>query len=155
MKLIMQLETRPESGLVEAIGASRRDPFTFDEVVLTSRGKYQIGQLKKICDYERTGQPQIVESVNTWSPPKAINLTPVVPVSSPFGFTPEDWGMVTENIRDPFKIYVVFGHHGYPQKLRNIRTETNILHTVCQRLCSSFQIASATRLFSNTGSANP
>jgi hypothetical protein len=37
-----------ESGLVQAIGPNRIDPFTFDELVLTPRGKYQIGQLKKI-----------------------------------------------------------------------------------------------------------
>jgi hypothetical protein len=115
-----------ESGLVEAIGASRRDPFTFDEVVLTSRGKYQIGQLKKISDYERTGQPQIVESVNTWSPPKAINLIPVLPVGSPFGFTPEDWGMVTENIRDPFKIYVVFGFQFESKYYNTNRLKRNV-----------------------------
>jgi hypothetical protein len=37
-----------ESDLVKAIGPNRIDPFTFDELVLTPRGKYQIGQLKKI-----------------------------------------------------------------------------------------------------------
>jgi hypothetical protein len=71
---------RLEKSLVEVIGASRRDPFTFDEVVLTYRGKYQIGQLKKISDYETTGQPYVVESIKT-HPPQAINLIPVVPVA--------------------------------------------------------------------------
>jgi hypothetical protein len=99
-----------ESDLVEAIGANPIYPFTFDRVVLTSRGKYQTDQLTKISDYGTTkkSQTEIVGSIKT-SPSKAISLIPILPIGSPFGFTPEDWGMVTENKRDPSKIYIVFG----------------------------------------------
>lgn len=84
-----------ESGMVKSLKAIGTRPYTFYTVALTSRGRYE---------YERRqSMPQNTETVE-----QRIAISPV-PVGSPYGFTDEDWELVTTRKNDHTKIYIVFG----------------------------------------------
>jgi predicted transcriptional regulator len=84
-----------ESGMVKAFRVIGTHPFSFYNVSLTARGRYE---------YERqrsADQESEVEERRISRPP--------APVGSPFGFTDLDWEIVTERNDDGATIYVVFG----------------------------------------------
>lgn len=84
-----------ESGMVESLKAIGTRPYTFYNVTLTSRGRYE---------YERhQSTPQ-----NTEIGEHRVAISPV-PIGSPYGFTDEDWELVTTRKNDHTKIYIVFG----------------------------------------------
>ena len=118
------IATLEESRLVQVTGSTSIPPFTFDRVELTSRGKYQTDQIAKISTQSGRREKRPVEAgikeyveVGDTVRAKKISSTnyvpkytiPFPPAGSPFGFTPEDWSLVTDSKRDSSKLYVVFG----------------------------------------------
>jgi hypothetical protein len=98
-------------GAVEQIGGIGSDPFDFDDVAITSKGKW--------THHEWTVEPRDP------SPPSATGAaarTPRYPVGSPFGFKSDDWEFVAERQRTPGRLYVVVGLQYRKSKYYNAET---------------------------------
>lgn len=81
-------------GLVEWRQAMGTAPFEFAQVTITSRGRYEIERRKVVATRE----------VGRIAP-----ILPPQPVGSPYGFTDEDWEIVTERKSNRRELRVVFG----------------------------------------------
>lgn len=91
------IELLEESGLIEVMRSLGTYPYTFYQITITPRGKYEV---------ERK-QTEISPSAER---PVESSLLPPAPIGSPFGFTDEDWEVVAERKAKVNEISVVFGY---------------------------------------------
>jgi hypothetical protein len=108
-----------ESRFIELFGTGEGSPYMFDNIALTSRGRYEY-------EHRRSSLQ------NTTAPEQRIALPPT-PIGSPYGFTEEDWETVSTRKRDSNKIYVVFGFQ--------FKSTYYNSDTLCKNIESMFQKA--------------
>jgi hypothetical protein len=102
-----------DSGYVDWTQTLGTRPYIFASVSITARGRYEHERLMSQPTPERTTGQQIVR--------------PPSPVGSPYGFTPQDWEIVSERKARHDKLYVVLGyqfkskHYDSQDLLRNVK----------------------------------
>lgn len=83
-----------EAGLVEWLQTLGTAPYDFNQVEITSRGRYELQRL---------------DGPEQDSPASATTMRPPLPVGSPYGFTDEDWEMAALRKADASVLNVVLG----------------------------------------------
>ncbi len=84
------------SGLAEWELAMGTGPFNFSDVCITPRGRFELEKARS------SSQEEQVPSIESISAP--------LPVGSPYGFTDQDWEIVSERKSNIGILYVVFGY---------------------------------------------
>ena len=101
-----------EGGLAEWVQTLGTAPYIFHEIGITPRGRYE---------FERLEQDKTV------TPEKAAKISRApTPVGSPYGFTDEDWEIVTERKSEASRLYVVLGHQFKSQYFNSGKLKENI-----------------------------
>jgi hypothetical protein len=103
-------------GFVEPFRALGTYPFTFYNVTLTSRGRYE---------YQRRKSESTSKTVDEETRDRR-NLTPRSPVGSPFGFTDLDFEEATNRTHDTSRLYVVFGYQFTSQYYETEKLKINV-----------------------------
>jgi len=93
------------------------DPYSFGSVEITSRGLFEFSRLDQVD----LGEESEIGA-----------LPPPTPIGSPFGFTDEDWEIVTEQKRQADKLFVVFGFQ-YVSTLYNSTSLTRYTRNMFKR----------------------
>lgn len=91
------VEVSVDAGLVQWLQTLGTGPYNFREVRITPKGRYEIDR------------QYVVEEINARSevvPP----IRPSSPIGSPYGFSDEDWEIVTERKLDRDTLFVVLGY---------------------------------------------
>lgn len=85
-------------------------PVGLGEVYVTSRGRYENQRRVAAAAEKGRGQqqpkPSAINVSSTWEKP----TLPPAPVGSPYGFTDEDWEVVSRRKARVDRVYVVLGH---------------------------------------------
>jgi hypothetical protein len=102
------------NGYLEVLKTFGTDPYDFNSVTLTSRGRFEAEQLAKDDAIERkavvwrhgpSNQLELATMKLALMTTKAAQ-----PVGSPYGFTAQDWEAVSLDHEDDRRLIVVFGH---------------------------------------------
>lgn len=105
-------------------------PYDFGDVAITPRGRYESQRLLSQSPQDSSA------SVTTDVPLPQLNsenvaatgasILPPVPIGSPYGFTDEDWEVVSDHKGREDYLYTVFGHQLESEVFDTERIRTNI-----------------------------
>jgi hypothetical protein len=99
--------------LVEMLQAMGTDPYIFEIVTITSKGRYELERaLRKVGASEKKEETNV--------------LLPPTPVGSPYRFTDEDWEIVSERKTKANELRVVFGCQFQSAHYNKDRLKANI-----------------------------
>ena len=102
-----------DAGYVEWVQVMGTAPYDFGEAAITPRGRYECqrlalppsGETAPNAESELLGSD--VSADGSLSTP---GILPPVPIGSPYGFTDEDWEIVSERKGRQDRVYTVLGH---------------------------------------------
>lgn len=97
-----------DSGYAEWIQAMGTAPFDFADAYITSRGRYEYQRLSAATEAQKQPTPPNLVGVPMTAEGKPI--LPPSPAGSPYGFTDEDWEVVSRHKARADRLYIVLGH---------------------------------------------
>jgi len=107
--------------LVEVLEALGTAPYHFQFVTITSRGLFELERIDKAA-------------IESKEEEKRLSVPPRIPIGSPYGFTPEDWEIVTERKSKRDELRVVFGcqfkSKNYDTTLLNSNVQSNFQRAI-------------------------
>jgi hypothetical protein len=97
-----------DSGYAEWVQTMGTAPFDFADAYITSRGRYEHQRLNADAKAQKQLKPPNLEGVPVTAGAKST--LPPSPAGSPYGFTDEDWEVVSRHKARADRLYVVLGH---------------------------------------------
>jgi hypothetical protein len=113
-----------DSGYAEWVQTFGTAPYDFADAYITARGRYENQRLEAL-DAARANAPRRSTTADTHSVDVKPNLPPT-PAGSPYGFTDEDWEVVSRRKARVDRLYVVLGHQFTSSSYKSEELRRNI-----------------------------